>query len=502
MRHTILRVGVVAALAALVTGAAVSAAPASPPVVTMTSITGPANHSYYGYDLDSDTAQLTITGTSDGTTGDMVDIRCYGGASSTVVASNVAVGADGAFSIGALLHPLQKKLCTLRAVPAGTTPVSVSPFQGPTIGVGQKRTDTDTTPYDFYIWGQQAKGAFDYDSSTGCGVDDGYLFDATLAQTTTTFYCDAWLNSKEKQAATRSELRVDGANAYGPDTAEIINGNATGRPGLVFSYSVDKKTGNLVIHETDPIVKCADATYPPTGASCATFLSTGVTEHRTVVQNHDGLLAWVTDVFTSTDGKTHKLDLLYENDNYFGVNGNASSIEYKFPGQSSYATASLGQSIPLPPKPGTVLIRVQGSGDGDTSTGRGAIVYDRPASSAEITYLSGSSENTFELHQKATVPKKGGARFRFAFAQAYTQATVDKLAKLATVTFAGCTVPNVVGKSLAAAKKALRKAHCGPGRIRLTASGTIAKGTVVAEDPAAGTHVDYGTKVSLIVSKG
>ena len=64
-----------------------------------------------------------------------------------------------------------------------------------------------------------------------------------------------------------------------------------------------------------------------------------------------------------------------------------------------------------------------------------------------------------------------------------------------------CTVPDVEGVPLAAAKKRLRGALCGvlqPMRRRSAA----ARNTVLVELPEAGTHLAPRTQVLLIVSNG
>ncbi len=65
-----------------------------------------------------------------------------------------------------------------------------------------------------------------------------------------------------------------------------------------------------------------------------------------------------------------------------------------------------------------------------------------------------------------------------------------------------CVVPNVVGKTLAAAKTALKKANCSAGTVTKKASGTVAKGDVISSSPKAGTKHKAGTKVKLTVSSG
>ena len=161
----------------------------------------------------------------------------------------------------------------------------------------------------------------------------------------------------------------------------------------------------------------------------------------------------------------------------------------------------LGGDIGLPHHGGTVFVEVHAAADGDKTTGKGAMVYDRPASAATFNALESDYEG-FTLHQKATVPAGGSTRFRFAYVQGYKSAQVASLARYAAGAFKGTAVPSVVGKSLAAAKKALARAHCAVGRIKHVHSAKVPAGRVVSERPKAKTHVDYGTKVSLVVSKG
>ena len=66
---------------------------------------------------------------------------------------------------------------------------------------------------------------------------------------------------------------------------------------------------------------------------------------------------------------------------------------------------------------------------------------------------------------------------------------------------APCVVPKVVGKTLAAAKKALIAAYCGVGKITKVSS-KLKKGRVVAQKPKPGKHLKNGAKVALKVSKG
>jgi len=67
---------------------------------------------------------------------------------------------------------------------------------------------------------------------------------------------------------------------------------------------------------------------------------------------------------------------------------------------------------------------------------------------------------------------------------------------------APCLVPNVKRKTLAAAKKAITRAHCRLGRVRLVSSWTVRRGRVIAQRPAPRRHLRNGGKVNLVVSRG
>lgn len=65
-----------------------------------------------------------------------------------------------------------------------------------------------------------------------------------------------------------------------------------------------------------------------------------------------------------------------------------------------------------------------------------------------------------------------------------------------------CIVPNVKGRSLTAARKAVRKAGCSVGKVRRRFSSKVAKGKVIAATPAPKSRVAAATKVNLTASKG
>lgn len=483
-----IRLAVATAFAGMLVVGGLVVTPAAHAAISGTQIKTPSSPSFFIGDNSASSQNFSVSGTATGaTSGDTVDIRCYFDATDyATAASNVAV-TNGAFSVtNANLGLLEDGLCQLRAVPTGTTPASLTPFAGPTIGVGERDNDPDATApntgvnQDFYIWAQQGTAAFDYRSLGQCGVYDGYLYSG-LVNTTITFYCNPGLFSGTYPTSTRSELQVDGKNAYAPGAAANINPAGTGLPAVTETYTVDKATGNTTITETDPIVVCAQPDYPPTDTSCATFTSAGVTDHRTITQDHDGHIAWITDQFTSTDGKSHTLDMLWDNSQRFwgGSTGDSNQVEYEFPGQSSFSTHSTGDDVSLPTSGGTILIRMKGAADGDTATGQGAIVFNRPMTGASFIYQDNfSSEMT--LHQTGTVPAGGSTSYKWAFVQDYHAATVTSDAQAATTAFLNTVAVTKSGKGKGTVSSSPGGISCGA-----TCTAGYAYGTAVTLTPKA-----------------
>ena len=64
-----------------------------------------------------------------------------------------------------------------------------------------------------------------------------------------------------------------------------------------------------------------------------------------------------------------------------------------------------------------------------------------------------------------------------------------------------CVVPRVTGKSLARARKSIRRAHCSVGRVRRVRS-RRPRGRVISQSLKPGARKDVATKVNLVVSRG
>jgi hypothetical protein len=76
------------------------------------------------------------------------------------------------------------------------------------------------------------------------------------------------------------------------------------------------------------------------------------------------------------------------------------------------------------------------------------------------------------------------------------------LAVTAKFTLRNCTVPNVRGETLAAARQTLKAHSCSTGKLKRAFSNTVQTGHVISESPRTGTHLKHNGKVSLTVSAG
>jgi hypothetical protein len=393
-------------------------------------VSAPANPSFGMYDEGvAPTFAATGSVTGGAGIGEELDLRCYYGSVSEILVPNVVVELDGSFS--APVTPVNSTTCRLRAVPAGTEPTELDGFTGPILAVGESRViltgaeGGPSVPFDFYANGQQLTAADDYVSINDCGLADSYLRDEEFEEHSTFFCNDFYEDFNNGGHPAESGFRVDGANAYFSTAAFGINEEASGFPQLAYDFAQDPSNGNLTIHDSEPAVVCPDLTYPPNAASCDEFLASGVRDERTIEQTHDGHLVVITDSFHSTDGKAHQVEALPENEQDFNRHGE--EIEYRFPGEPGYVPRVEGETVSFPDSStGAVYIKVTGAADGDTETGRGAIVFFQPSSPAYFNDFR-ERRNSFYFDDTATVSASGAATIKYAYAQAFTQAEVEAL---------------------------------------------------------------------------
>ncbi len=98
-----------------------------------------------------------------------------------------------------------------------------------------------------------------------------------------------------------------------------------------------------------------------------------------------------------------------------------------------------------------------------------------------------TSAGTFTIRQDRTVPFNAAALVWVV---------------TGTPVSANVSVPNVVGLTQAAASTAITNAGLSVGAVTQASSNTVAAGSVISQNPAAGASVVPGTAVALVVSTG
>jgi hypothetical protein len=396
--------------------------------VTSSQVTSPGDPFFgmYNGDLPSSDAanKITVSGTTNGTTGDQVNLYCFygtwdGNTSWSTVALNVPVAADGSFSVSVSSNIYEEQTCRLRAVPSSgwSNDSNLPHFAGPRVNIAYKSTDktpvngaaTDQT-YDYYVGAGALKGYFETDSLSSCGPYHmgAYVNAGSFAMTNQRVNWDCVASLYRGNASNdASQLRIDGLNAYttyglpkydwdgaGPGIAS----RPTGSPAIEVSITRDASNGNVTITEVQLIVACPTNAFPVTGPNCPQVHSTGVRLTRVMKMDHDGLVVAITDTWSSVDGAQHTFNADY--DNY------ASAYNYptfKFPGDDQFTTYSVGDTAALGSSaPGTIYTRDSTYPD-SVYEGAGGLTYATLPNEARF---NGSNQD-FRLNYPRTIPAAG-----------------------------------------------------------------------------------------------
>jgi hypothetical protein len=426
------------------------AGPASAVDFISSQITTPADNSVQTYDADANNT-LHVEGTTTG--GDSnTDLACfYGPTGRRLLATNVPVTA-GAFSadlpFGSFTNGAPKPYCVLRAVPAGDLtaypPTGANDFAGPRIMTARMQTykvggagPNSSVVDDFFIGVGQKEGYTDFYSLGGCALDWSFVFDPiTLAQSSSLFYCNGWTEDQDGcttasatcTAATQSEIRVDGKNAYAPSTANYLyyvdpthnSGLLPGFPELTHQKSIDPLNGNIHITEADPIVKCspnetafhAGGSDPAWSTDCTSFAGTGIKLDRTIETDQNGRRARFVDIWSNTDSTSHDLEVLYEEE-FAGDSGTnpSPSFAYSWLDGTSFAAPALGETIQGPGTSAPATIYVDGNaGTDDTFQYPQGAVTITPAPTSVRWYTKAGSRYYGLFRYAQTIPAGGTAK--------------------------------------------------------------------------------------------
>jgi hypothetical protein len=421
------------ALAILAIAPAVASA-----TVTTSQVTSPGDPYYGLYDGDlssSDPAnQVTISGTTNGTTGDQVDVYCfnstyYGDVSSNSVTSGVSVDADGSFSVSVPSNSIawEAQTCRLRAVPtSGWSNTDLPHFAGPRVNVAYKSTDkvpvqgaaTDQTD-DYYVGAAGLKGYFETDSLSDCGPYHmgAYVNPGSFAMTSEGYNWDCVASLFSSNISNdASQLRIDGLNAYTTYALPMndwdgggpgVNSKPAGSPAVDVSVTRDASNGNLTINEIQQIVACPTDAFPVDSTNCDTVHPTGVQLTRVIKMDHDGLVVAVTDTWSSVDGAQHTFNADYNNYaaayTSWWTGSGWTGPTFKFPGDDQFTTYAQGDVAPLGSSaPGTIYTRDTEYPD-SIYQGVGGLTYATQPNEARFNW----SSSEFQLNYPRTIPAGG-----------------------------------------------------------------------------------------------
>jgi hypothetical protein len=211
---------------------------------------------------------------------------------------------------------------------------------------------------------------------------------------------------------------VDGQEPSYPDSSS---------ESITVSASQDSSSGDLTIHEIEPLDDCSgDATggTPPyTYTYCDAWQSDGIDDDRTIQQASDGKVVVVTDDFVSTDGQGHQV--IFDSGNHVDLGINGTGILWNFPGTDGFQAYDGSASVDVGSEaPATIYAYNENYPDGSTAEGRAAITYFTAPSGA-IQFSDGSGAGYAQspvIPYTLNVPAGGSQSVSIGYATEYSQA--------------------------------------------------------------------------------
>ncbi len=365
--------------------------------------------------MSSPPPAFTVSGTTENIAG-KIALRCYFGSGGEFPAYTTLVEEvtlkGGAFSVTVEPESLPLAPCVLRAVPVGNKELhppgtaseeATDPFKGPRIVGSLFAVDSEhNVAYDYELEANTFSGYLDIHSVGSCGQEGREPYPSNLYTPETLdfssglFDCNAALYGEDASAA-RSELQIDGANAYSPASAQALEKALKlfvvlpGAPEVTVTKTY--AAGLVTVHEVDPIVKCSYAPVVGRAPVCTGFVPTGVALERTWQTSAGNQVASMTDTWRSTDGAAHSLNAIYDQRT---ENGGTEGGAYEFPGTNVFAATTRGEAVTLPPGVGRIYYRQEAAtpAAGDGKHLQGAIVYDTPPSGPLAVYRGTKEEQS------------------------------------------------------------------------------------------------------------
>lgn len=394
--------------------------------------------------------QVLVAGTATAADGDLADIRCASRApDGSVDAQAVFSGGSGITVSGGAFSQSVSAIgqggCRIVAGPATVDAIDPAAFTGPryfgaehsvtTVGGGPNAAvvrdfyagvTRPTLDADFTSIGH---GGAPYDMAPVDGSGDLPYYAEKL------WWANAALFSRAYGGAgARSQLQVDGINAFAPDAAQSLyagSASASGLPSItVESVDIDKATGDVTHVSTEPFVTCpttggANVTADSaTAGSCPEFVPSGVAVKRTVVLHVATSSMETKDRWVSTDGKAHDIDVLYAQ---YQHEAPPAQIGYRFPwvDGSTAGTHVAGDVIAPPPgRVSSIFVKVKvDSPDDDPRYTQGSLTL-----STKPDLIRFTNGFIFELGYRRTVPATGALPIDQRFTVGTRRAVVERLA--------------------------------------------------------------------------
>jgi hypothetical protein len=332
--------------------------------------------------------------------------------------------------------------CRLYALPTGGgIPADLAPYAGPRYFGAERATYTvggigpnAASLRDFSFGSTSPTLSFGIQSigAGGAPYDLGPIDDSgelpTWAQQL--FSSNAALHGESTSGDTRSQLQVDGVNAFAPSVAAGLlptSETASGLPSIsVDQINVDPVTRDVTHVSTEPFVTCptdggANVTKAAaTPANCASFRPSGIAIQRTVVVRNATRSLETKDRYVSTDGSAHEIDALYDQaqNSTPGING------YRFPwvDGATFNGHLAGDEIALPPgRVSTLFAKYKlDAPDDDPQYTQGSLTL---APRPDRIRFTGAAE--FEVGFRRTVPATGALAIEQRFTVGTRRADVE-----------------------------------------------------------------------------
>jgi hypothetical protein len=417
--------------------------------VTASNVTTPADQTFHQIDVNSP-GTLQVAGTFTGLASDDIQIACVASNGVATHLGGPQTVTAGAFNVNVPLVNIgnQPTACAIEALPSGATsgdpPASQTSFTGPRVYFGSREVRATNPSANELAVATQKPGAAWFHFLTGnCALGDAWLVNpTTLQRSESLFFCNAWLdrlNDGSVTPATRSQLVVDGVNAYLPNGADRVNDTAPHLPAATFGDTYNPLNGDLTMNAGEPAVICNNDTSLPTNTTkCADFVSAGVRVDSSIATTGSGATSTIVHKFVSTDGKVHSLDLLWDNETKHAAGNGGVRFPWIDPTYRSYVE----NATPAPPPagPGSALVKNDVTApDGGIAAVQGAVTWAAAPRSIVFRNGTGGPPSTtysdFELGYRRTVRPGAPAFFGWRFTLGTSQSSVLAAARQAEAAF-------------------------------------------------------------------